>query len=82
MTWSTYEAIKDATIAGHDMELVAFVEYCDILNGPSFEQTGLVSMLQRLSLDSISMQSHITFNTKDESAEIFFFFLYSTVSVS
>jgi hypothetical protein len=42
MTWSTYEAIKDATIAGHDMELVAFVEYCDILNGPSFEQTGLI----------------------------------------
>jgi hypothetical protein len=33
MTYLNYAQIKEATLLGHEMELVAFTQFCDVVSG-------------------------------------------------
>jgi hypothetical protein len=42
-TYDNYNEIRRATLAGHDMEVVVFLEGCDVIEGEPIQATGVVS---------------------------------------
>lgn len=42
-TYDNYNEIRRATLAGHDMEVVVFLEGCDVIEGEPIQATGVIA---------------------------------------